>query len=103
MPHSGKRLIKFVRDFLKLARKDPRLLSDEQREAFLEKLERADTLAANSLSLPEGVEIFGLTRDPRSTNIWREEKEDLIPVPSSLIERLEEIAAVIGKDPVASD
>jgi hypothetical protein len=84
MPHRGQRLVEPVRNFLQRAHKDPTLLSHEHREAFLEKLERVDTLAASSLTLPDVVKIFGLTSDPRSVNIWQLQKEDLIPVPPSL-------------------
>jgi hypothetical protein len=48
----------------------------------LEEIEKLPRLAVSNLTRSEVYEILGLSKDPRSVEIWKLNEADIIPVPS---------------------
>lgn len=63
-------------------RKNPKIL--KKMKKALEEIEKQPRLAVSSLTRSEVYKILGLSKDPRSLEIWKLNEADIIPVPSDV-------------------
>ncbi|KAJ9349639.1 hypothetical protein C8Q69DRAFT_440608 [Paecilomyces variotii] len=97
-----KELLRSVKGILKEEPDTGQKLDEARRklDKALEVMDRLPTLAASSLREPDVTDIFGLSYDKRSPEIWKIDERDLIPVPEALLSRIEEMEKVRGIHPI---
>ena len=71
-----------IRSVIPALRKNPKIL--KKMKKALEEIEKLPWLAISSLTRSEVYEILGLSKDPRSLEIWKLNEADIIPVPSDV-------------------
>jgi hypothetical protein len=76
-PHERVKAI--IRSVMPALKRNSKVL--KKMEKPLEEMEKPPKLAVSSLTRSEVYDMLGLSKDPRSAEIWKLDEADVIPVP----------------------